>query len=324
MNSIFFNTYLNNISFRRCLCALTAVFACLCLSSCFTGIESTKKINLSREDRKKANPSPEEIFMSQISSFPLKDWEQGKRFIVTDDKALLIIVPQSGISPFPPDSVKGKILNFEGVRSKMNVAGDINLSILFSDGVYIYAYDTGKDFDSAMEDVKSDQIPMLIDEELVVKARNLLKDKSFWSRTNLWYDSLDNRIPGRKYVEVTVDDVFPGNMVFPLKLKIKTKDGDSAFLWMNLGSADNDSRSFHNLFSLSDIRKHYPSIEPETWEFISRGNVKLGMTKDECRLALGNPVDLNSGHDYSQTIDIWTYENGRVLWFEDGKLVRMR
>ena len=320
--------FYKNKTFKASVCRLVVfmatTMALMALSSCFTGIESTKKINLSREDRKNANPTPEERFMAQIESVPLKEWEEGKRFIVTDDKALLVIVPQMGLSPNAPDSVKGKIFEFKGVQSKMNVAGNLTVGLQFTDHEYLYVYDTGKDFDIAMEEVKSDRIPMLIDEDMVARARQILIGNKFWSRTNLWYDSLDNRINGRKFVEVTIDDVQPGNMIFPLHLKIKTQEGENAYLWMNMGSEDNDSRSFHNLFSLSDIRRHYPAIEPETWDYISRGEVRIGMTKDECKLAMGNPIDLNSGHDYSQTIDIWTYENGRVLWFEDGRLVKMR
>lgn len=316
-------SYLSRYGSLSCL-RLLLLFIPVVMTSCFTGIEGTKKINLSREDRRHANPTPEERFMAQVQPTPLKEWEEGRRFIVTDDKALLVIVPQMGIVSTAPESVKGEIFEFKGVQSRMNVAGNLNVGLQFTDGNYIYLYDTGKEFDVAMEEVQSDRIPMLIDEEMVSRARQLLTGNKFWSRTNLWYDSLDNRINGRKFVEVTVTDVEPGNMVFPLRLRIKTTDGEEAFLWMNLGSADNDSRSFHNLFSLSDIRKHYPSIDEETWGYISRGDVKVGMTKEECRLALGNPVDLNSGHDYSQTIDIWSYENGKVLWFEDGRLVRMR
>lgn len=303
---------------------LTLILLSLFCSSCFTGIESTKKINLSREDKKNSLPTKEENFMSQVESEPLKEWEMGKRFIVSDDKALLVIVPQSGLLPYAPDSVKGKILEFKGVESKINAAGDLTVALSFTDGIYNYSYDTNKEFDSAMEEVKSDQIPMLIDEDMIVQARQLLTGQKLWSRSNLWYDREENRINGKKYVEVTITDITPGNFVFPLKLQIKTEDGETAFLFMNFGNADNESRSFHNLFSLTDIRKHYPSIEPETWNFISQGKVKVGMTKDEVRLALGNPNDLNSGHDYSQTLDIWSYENGKVLWFEDGRLVRIR
>lgn len=303
--------------------ALIFLLTCT-LTSCFTGIESTKKINLSREDRKRSNPSSEEIFMEQLQSAPLQTWERGRKFLVSDDKALFIIVPQKGLLPNAPDSIKGKIIEFVGVESKINAAGNLTVSILFSDGTYIYAYDTGKEFQNAMEEVTSDHIPMLIDEDMVSQAKTLLTGKNLWTRSNLWYDEEGNRTEGKKFVEVTVEDVLPGNMIFPLRLKIKSKDGETAYIYMNFGHADNESRSFHNIFSLTDIKKNYPGIEPETWAYISEGKVKPGMTKDECRLALGNPTDLNSGHDYSQTLDIWIYENGRVLWFEDGRLVKVR
>lgn len=262
--------------------------------------------------------------MSEIIPQPLKEWQNGKKFIASDNKALLVVVPQEGFVPYPPDSIKGKILYFTGVESKMNVAGDLTVALRFADDIYTYSYNTGRDFDVAMESFRSDQIPMMIDEDLVSQARDLLTGKTFWTKTNLWYDENGNRINGRKYVAVKVLDVTPGDMIFPLRLKITDENNDISYLMMNLGSANNESRAFHNLFSLTDIRKHYPSIEPETWNLISRGEVKEGMTKDEVRLSLGNPSDLNSGHDYSQTLDIWLYENGRVLWFEDGRVVKIR
>ena len=300
-----------------------AIF-CISLCSCFTGIESTKKIHLSREDKKLANPSPEERFMQQISSTPLNDWEVGKRFIVADDKALLVIVPKSGLLPTPPESIKGRTFEFQGVESKINLAGEITLSILFSDGIYLYSYDTSKEFDDALNNVKSDQIPMLIDEEMVTQARQLLVGQKVWSKSPLWYNSTGERIDGKRFVEVQIQDVQPGDLIFPLWVQILTDHGETAYVFMNLGSEDNESRAFSNLFSFTDIHKHYANIDDETWNYISNGKVKLGMTKEECKLALGNPTDLSSGHDYSQTLDIWSYDNGKVLWFEDGKLVKIR
>lgn len=317
------------VTIRRLLIPKIFFLVLVCLSSlflpsCFTGIESTKKISLSREDKKLTNPTPEELFMAQLKAEPLKEWANGKRFIASDDKALLAIVPQSGIIPIPPDSIKGKILEFAGVEPKMNASGNLNVALLFSDGIYTYSYDTGKEFDYAMENLFSDQIPMLIDEDMVTQARRLLVGNKFFTRSSLWYDDKGNRIDGQKFVEVTVTDVQPGNLVFPLNLAIRTKDGNSAHMFMNFGNAGNESRGFNNLFSLSDIKKHYPHINAETWDFISNEKVKEGMTKEECRLALGNPSDASSGHDYSQTLDIWSYENGKVLWFEDGRLVKIR
>lgn len=317
-----------NTFFLTGLNYLIVTFLSLCigltLNSCFTGVESTKKINLSREDKRKSAPTKEEQFMQKVEPSPLKDWETGKKFIASDDKALLVIVPQEGLLPIAPEEIKGKELLFQGVESKINAAGNLTVTLLFSDGIYLYGYNTGKEFDDAMENVKSDQVPMLIDEDMVNQARDLLLNHKVYTRSALWYDKDGNRIDGKKYVEVTITDVKPGDMVFPLWVEFTTKNGEKAYSYMNFGSADNESRAFHNLFSLSDITRHYPNIDPETWDYISNSKVKEGMTKEEVRLALGNPADIRSGHDYSQTLDIWNYENGVVLWFEDGRLTKIR
>lgn len=305
--------------------AATCCFFSLCLlQSCFTGIEGTKKINMSKEDKRKAKATDEEEFFSGINALPLQEWEKGKIFIATDDKALLIYDTQQQLFPNDSVSIKGKLMQFAGVESKMNAAGDLTVVILFTDGERLLAYDTNKEFESAMTSFKSDEVPMMIDAEMVMQARKKLVGKNLWTRSNLWYDENGERIDGKKYIPVTVTAVEPGSLLFPLKVKIKDESGEEAYMFMNFGNSGTESRSFHNLFSISDIRKHYPTIEPETWDYISIGKVKSGMTKDECRLALGNPVDVNSGHDYSQTIDIWNYDNGKVLWFEDGRLVRFR
>ena len=320
----FFQKTIKHKSLEWWLFVIVPCFLSVFLSGCFTGIESTKKISLSREDRKNSVLSAEEKFMTGIMPSPLKEWESGKSFIVSDDRAMVVLQPEAGLVSSPPSSIKGEVLKFHGVESKINPAGVITVALLFSDGKYIYSYDTGKEFDSAMEEVLSDQVPMLIDVDMVEQARDLLMNHKLWTRTNLWYDDKDNRIDGLKYVSVTVVDVTPGNMLFPLKLRIKKEDGGEAFVFMNFGNSDTESRSFHNLFSLTDITRHYPGIDADTWGYISRGKVREGMTKEEVKLALGNPTDLNSGHDYSQTLDIWSYDNGIVLWFEDGRLVKIR
>lgn len=293
------------------------------LSSCFTGIESTKKIGMSREDKKNTAPTQEEIYFSGILGTPLVEWEGGRKFIASDDKALLIFVPQ-GVSSATENSIKGKELSFIGIESKVNAAAQLTVVLVFGDGNSFYAYDTGKEFDEAMNNVTSADIPMLIDEQMVEEARKKLLGKQFWTRSSLWYDENGERIGGKKYVPVTITEVEPGNMIFPLRLRISDGSGGTAYMFMNFGNSDTESRAFHNLFFLTDIRKNYPAVEEETWNFISAGKVKYGMTKEECKLALGNPTDVNSGHDYSQTLDIWNYEDGTVLWFEDGRLTRFR
>lgn len=310
---------------RNLLWFLWSFLSMAMLTSCFTGIESTKKINLSREDRKLTAPTPEEKFFPGLPGQPLKDWDGGKAFRVTDDRAIMIF---EIATPFygAPDSLrlKGKTFYYAGTHIKPDAAGNSIAILKFTDGDYFYFYDTGKESQTAGEHLKSSDIPMLIDLDIVKEANEKLTGQVFWTKSNLWYNAEEERIPGKKYTEVKVEEVMPGNMVFPLLLKLSTLDGTRFYVLMNLGNSDKESRSFHTLFSLSDIKKQYPDITPENWELICSGKVSIGMTKLECRLALGNPIEIAAGHDYSQTLDIWTYDNGRILWFEDGKLSKFK
>lgn len=305
--------------------SLLGLICCVIIfQSCFTGIEGTKKINLTREDRKKSEPTQEENFFPGIKGEPISKWEEGRIFFASDNKMPLVFDTKDMIFARDTFSVKGKIFEFIGVESKINPAGNLTLVILFTDGARKMAYDTNRDFDEALQSFTSVDLPMMIDSKMVEEARRQLLGEKLWIKSDLWYDEKGERIPGKKYVEVTITDIKPGDTVFPLFLTFTDSSGETAHAYMNFGNSPTESRSFLNLFSITDIRRHYPSIETETWELISIGKVRPGMTKEECRLALGNPSDVNSGHDYSQTLDIWLYDNGKTLWFEDGRLTRVR
>ena len=93
---------------------------------------------------------------------------------------------------------------------------------------------------------------------------------------------------------------------------------------MNYTSDLHDSRSFSALFYLSDPKRRYPQITQENWALIQEGKVGLGMTKEECKLAIGNPDEVRSGHNRAQIMDIWQYSNGTYLFFADGLLNEYR
>lgn len=294
------------------------------LSSCFTGVEGTKKISLSREDKKTIAPTKEEAFFKNIHPAPLADWTPGRKFIAADNRTILIF-DQEGLPANPDDaSIGGKALYYKGTEERLTPAGNKNLVIVFSDGNNLYRYNTGKEASSAVTSIQSDAIPMMIDCEMIDEVNSLLKGKTLWTRSPLWYDTLGNRFIGKKYVPVTILNVEPGSMVFPIKVLFEDSDKRRAWTYLNFGTSGKDSRSFSNMFSLSDIRKKYPHIDDDVWQLICNGKVRVGMTKNECKLALGNPQDVNSGHDYSQTLDLWHYTDGVVLWFEDGLLSKYR
>lgn len=293
-------------------------------TSCFTGIESTKKISLSRDDRKSLAPSPEEEFFRPVAGEPLSSWKKGRQFIAADNKSLLIF-DQEGL-PLNPDeaALKGKSLIFEETGRRIMPDGTYNTTIIFSCSGNRYTYDTGKSTDEAPSMVTSDKIPMLIDLKMVESARDLLMGKELWTKSPLWYDDNGNRISGLKFVPVRINDVQPGTIAFPITVGFTDETGRHARAMMNFGNSGKESRSFSNLFYLSDLREKYPQIEDDVWQLICRGKVKVGMTKEECKLSLGNPSEVDSGHDYTQTLDLWHYPDGAVLWFEDGLLTRFR
>jgi hypothetical protein len=56
------------------------------------------------------------------------------------------------------------------------------------------------------------------------------------------------------------------------------------------------------------------------WDNIIHGRVALDMTRSECRLSLGAPKTVDTRPGYSGVRELWVYENGAYLVFEDGLL----
>lgn len=291
------------------------------LSSCNTGIESTKTIKLSKNDRNQLLPTPEDHLAELIEPATLRDWLQGKKFVVADNRASLVFEPSAANN----GSLSGRIISFGGIEERVDAGGESLAIVCFKDGNNILKYPTGKSVNGAMESIRSIDIPMIIDLDLVAQADSLLRGRTFWIKSQLWYDKQGNKLRGRKFVPVTVRSVVPGDMLFPLIVNFLDENGENAFVYMNVSSSSGiESRTFPSLFSLSDPIHKYNSISPEHWQLIQNGKVALGMTKDECRLALGNPSDVNAGHDWNNTIDLWSYKDGTFLHFEDGLLVNFR
>lgn len=317
MQKLFFKYFLNGLS----LCILFSI------SSCNTGIESTRAIKMSKSERKELKPLPEELFVAELSSLPVGKWNKGKSFMVADEKAYLLMNLESGTNN---GEIPASILKFEGTENSVSVGGEKITKILFSnaDTNAVYSFNTGKKEDTAYTSFTGLDIPGLIDLDLVEKADSLLKGKKLWIKTQVWYDESSNVYKGKKFIPVSILKVTPGNLFFPLKIEFSSDNGaDTHFLYMNVKDPKGlgaESRTFPSLFSLTDPKQKYPSITEEVWENIQNGTVAPGMTKEECRLSLGNPTDVDAGHDWNNTIDLWKYRDGTFLQFQDGVLVRFR
>lgn len=297
-------------------------FSILWPISCSTGIEGTKTIKMSRAEKRDAMPSPEELLIAEVNAPRLASWNPGKTFTILDEKARLIFSPEMPL----PDSICGLKIRFAGVESRPTPGGREEAVILFFDVRNAIRYSTGRTPEAA-ESMASTDIPMLVDDDMVKAISDLLVDKKLWTRTSLWYDKDGNSLEGRKFVPVTVKAVRAGNAFFPFIIDFIDESGNPASLFMNIRTDTGigaESRTFPALFSLSDPKDSYPAIAPEIWKLITAGQLQNGMTKEECKLSLGNPAEVDSGHNWNNLVDIWKYKDGTFLYFEDGRLVNFR
>lgn len=311
-----------NQSVRNQLCALAGTIAStVLLTGCFTGVENTKTITLSRQDIKQTAPSAEDLYLSDIQPTPLKDWQPGKAWYVADDRMALLLVQRTLPYDVSLHPHRGDTLRYLGRTTERHPDGSATEAIRLSGNNVEYLYDTHMTAAEADTAFNSFAVETLIDLEALRELRQKMTGQQFWTRSSLWYDADGNNFSGLKYVPVTVTAVTPGSMVFPVTITFATADGTTGNYYMSLG---NGSRRYATLFYLDDLKKRYPRVDDDVWQLICHGKVRLGMTKQECRLALGNPLDSDSGRTYSSTLDIWKYDAGRYLRFEDGILVDFR
>ena len=300
------------------------IISLLLLSACnFTGVESTPKVT-DKEVQKTINELERQQSSSWLSSRPdsVPAWQKGKQFYVTDDQIRLIMLPESIEKG---DSVKlaGSILTYDGEETGSVLDNRATINLHFIDahkGHWLYR--TGKTSD---ELTSAWRIPLLIDVDMVNHVRSQLRNRDAFILTNLWYDPQDEQLyHARKYVKVTITDVVPGNKVLPLRVNFTSDDGKRAFVWMSAPGATMPGRDFDAMFSLSDPRLSFPSISDETWQLIVQGRVAQGMTKDECRLSMGEPRRINRLPDQTGLREYWHYDGGKYLFFADGLLIGFR
>ena len=291
------------------------------LTGCFTGVEGTKKITQKDVDRVVKGLTEEEVKANSlavpIDSFA--SWQQGKRFYASDDNVKLIFA-NSDAYDADTLSLKGRILAYSGYYLGSVLDNRATVNVKFTDGVNTYVYATDKTIDEIRPDYT---IPFLIDMDVVEYIESQLRDKDCYVKTSIWYGEDERMIAGRKFVKVHIDDVLPGNKVFPIKvLFTDVETSRKAMLWMTLGGTVLKNRSFDALFSFTDVRNRYPNTTDEVWRCIVEGKTQPGMTKDEVRLSLGTPEHVNQLPTHAGVKEYWYYTDGRYYYFEDGLLVR--
>lgn len=288
------------------------------LNSCFSSFESTKKITDSDVDKEvKSAPAAICSVIDTVLSPNYLHWDAGKRFVVLDEQVKLIL------SPATADLSEGDTLVYSGCGTQNMFGIEETVLLNFSDSKGdAYSFDTGRS-QREYAATRSTVVPFLLDADLLDLAREDVVGKYYYVRTSYWYDSDDKVIAGKKFVKVKILDVVPGNKVYSLKVYFDYAGLQAAIY---VSAADNSvaSRRFSNLFSTSDIRNNYPAISDENWTLITESKVQAGMTKEECRLALGVPAGIDRIPTYDTLQEIWKYSDGVYLIFVDGILTKYR
>lgn len=306
-------------------CAMMSVTLC----GCFTGVESTPRItNKDVLRQRAANQTPEQRFLADIQPTPPRDWQPGKRLIVTDSRISIVmdmstdIVQGSKRAPAANDTLR---LLTTSLTPTLTDRPEITLTFADAAGDSL-AYHTGLD-ESAWKSRQSLEIPFTIDADIIDSVARRLIGRHLYiiaQRRMSWPDGAV--ITPRRYVGVTVRDVRGGTAELPLIVIIEpdASPGTLQAVYMTLGDGATATRNFDKVFTLDDPRSRYSRIEDDVWELICDGKIRLGMTPDECRLSLGAPTDYLKIPSTGGMVERWTYPDGVYLIFEDGALSRYR
>ena len=299
----------------------------LLLSSCFTGVEGTKKVT--DKDVAKVLQQPSggdqdqgQLLLQLTRTDSVATWPVGKRFYVCDDQARLMFQPSAEYST---DTLRlgGRYLSYAGYTTGSLLDNNSLVTLHFTDGVHTYSYRTGKELSDLHPGYS---IPFFIEEELVQRARAQLVGNTYYIKTRMWYHPESEEVKdGRQFIAVKVTDVNPGNKVYAMKVTFEAQDnGERAMVWVADDTRALRQRSFEALFSAIDVRKKYPHIAGDVWHHIVHGTVQDDMTKEECQLALGAPKSINRLPNQNGLREYWYYDGGVYLYFEDGLLKTYR
>lgn len=119
-------------------------------------------------------------------------------------------------------------------------------------------------------------------------------------------------INNSSYVKMTLVDLEGNIYTKEVTFKRSSVAGDIA------GEHEN---FFTDVFGQGNLRSRYPKIDDNTWDLISKGEIKLGMSPDACRMAKGNPLRVHKNHEEAR--EDWFYEDHSILTFKHGKLAEI-
>ena len=165
-----------------------------------------------------------------------------------------------------------------------------------------------------IESLKNKYMGMTVYPKKVLPAKRIIsfEDKQTESRVHL-----------PRYTVLQIKDIRlspPGSLAV---LSLEDKDGAIYELETDLkyDVIVRNENYIEDFFGFEDIHKKYPGITENRWQIISRGDLETGMSTVECRLSIGDPIEIELKKD--NRFETWFY-NGKTLEFENGTLQRYK
>lgn len=114
-----------------------------------------------------------------------------------------------------------------------------------------------------------------------------------------------------KCIDLTIDENnYSLSLIFTNNKQTFFLDYDYEFL---------NSEKYNHMFSLKNSDKYKLKFGKNNWDLILNGKIKIGMTKEMCRISWGEPEDINETILAGNRTEQWVYPNN-YIYFEKGIL----
>jgi len=151
--------------------------------------------------------------------------------------------------------------------------------------------------------------------------KNYIGKKFVFAKNNLKSIDLNTGKPivsqlGDKWecIDITVDE-----NTYELSLVLKDKLGQKLVWEYNYFFPE----KLYYFFTAEEAEKYGRKFGIENWKTILQGNVKIGMTKEMCKLSWGEPNDINTTITSSRKSEQWVYASN-YLYFTSGILTTIQ
>ena len=160
------------------------------------------------------------------------------------------------------------------------------------------------------------RLPYLFKVDDIETARIVLIGVKIWG-------TRDSKFP---YTPLTIIGVGIGNSAkYQHNIMVIDNQGQKHSILTNLSLTnalilEDEDNHFIEQYKFSDPEKAFPRIPKSDWNLIRQGRIRIGMSKDACKLSWGEPDDINTSRGRWGVHEQWVYSRNRYVYFENGKL----